>query len=141
MNNRRRVFDALCTRDWWPLPELIEVTGTTAAQAYMRDLRKAQYGGFRIEKRKGPDGTWQYRLDRTHIVPERTRLIDHPSQRLAWKDAATGARPVLSALVTVDARRQFGEPAGPARAARLALLDVLLQHGYLEPADMRERLR
>ena len=138
MGHHIRVFEALCAQEWCSEQELIAVTGTSAATAYLRDLRKPQWGGFHIEGRRDPDGIYRFHLDRADLVPERICLVAHPKPHLAWKNAAAVSRPVLATLINVAAQRRVGTVRN---TARLAVLNALVQHGYLEPDDLREWLR
>jgi len=62
-----RVFTALRSGFWFTLREIENMTGDPQASisAQLRHLRKPEFGGYIIEKRRrGRDGngTWEYRL-------------------------------------------------------------------------------
>lgn len=61
----RLVATALADGQWWTLQELVDRTGASEGTvgARARDLRKQQYGGYDIERRKGPErGVKLYRV-------------------------------------------------------------------------------
>ena len=61
----QKVFFILLDGQWHGLKELRQVAGS-GADSRLRDLRKAQFGGFTIKGRRDPEkpasGCWQYRL-------------------------------------------------------------------------------
>jgi len=58
------VFNLLATGGWWTLRDLAEsVDGSEAGvSARLRDLRKAKFGGYLVERRRVEGGLWEYRL-------------------------------------------------------------------------------
>ncbi len=60
-----RVLEALKDHDWHTLDALEKVTEAPQASisARIRDLRKAKFGGYRVERRYLHDGLWEYRLE------------------------------------------------------------------------------
>ena len=63
----KRVHDCMADGRWRTLTEIADATGDPAASvsAQLRNLRKARFGGFAIEKRARGDrerGLWEYRL-------------------------------------------------------------------------------
>ena len=64
----KRVHDCMADGRWRTLTEIAEATGDPAASvsAQLRNLRKARFGGFVIEKRARGDrsrGLFEYRLN------------------------------------------------------------------------------
>jgi len=62
-----RVRDVtLGSLNWWTLGELACVTGYPEASvsARLRDLRKAKFGGFNVERKYVSRGLWAYRVTR-----------------------------------------------------------------------------
>lgn len=59
-----RVFKAMQSGEWRTLREIAEETHDPEASvsARLRDLRKPEFGGFRVERRFVYRGLWQYRL-------------------------------------------------------------------------------
>ncbi len=49
---------------WLTLAQIEDCTGSPQASisARLRDLRKAQFGGFRVQRRRRTAGTWEYRV-------------------------------------------------------------------------------
>lgn len=49
---------------WVTLGALRSVVGgsDSGVSARVRDLRKAQFGGYTVERRRLPNGVWQYRI-------------------------------------------------------------------------------
>jgi len=49
---------------WWTLAELADRAGCAeqSASARVRDLRKERFGGFTVERRRGEQGVYLYRL-------------------------------------------------------------------------------
>lgn len=60
----------LADGEWWTLPALREASrarydaqdSEAGLSARIRDLRKAKFGGHRVEHRRRSDGLWEYRL-------------------------------------------------------------------------------
>lgn len=54
------------THDWWTLHELAKTTGFPEASvsARLRDLRKAKFGGYNVERKYVDRGIWAYRVTR-----------------------------------------------------------------------------
>ena len=52
---------------WHTLAYIQSIAGGTEAScsARLRDLRKARFGGYRVERRHVSDGLWEYRVLRT----------------------------------------------------------------------------
>jgi hypothetical protein len=52
---------------WRTLSEILAIIGSGAessVSARLRDLRKAKFGGYRVERRRrGSGGTWEYRVE------------------------------------------------------------------------------
>ncbi len=57
-----RVYDRLSNGQWWTLSELHNYAGGSeaAVSARIRDLRKPQFGGYRIERMRLEDGLCVY---------------------------------------------------------------------------------
>ena len=61
----RRVYDLMRDGEWRTLRALSARTGDPEASvsARLRDLRKAKFGGFTVDRRRAADGgTFEYRL-------------------------------------------------------------------------------
>jgi hypothetical protein len=63
----RRVYDLMADAAWRTLAEIAAATGDPEASvsARLRDLRKAKFGGYAVERRRrgdGRSGVWEYRL-------------------------------------------------------------------------------
>ena len=52
--------------EWWTLAHLAETTGYPEASvsARLRDLRKAKFGGYNVERKYVERGIWAYRVTR-----------------------------------------------------------------------------
>ena len=63
----RRVYALMADGQWRTLREVSRATGGTEASvsARLRDLRKAKFGGYRVERRRVGGGLHEYRLDLT----------------------------------------------------------------------------
>jgi hypothetical protein len=66
----QRVFDLMKDGEWRTLSDIYRATGDPEASvsARLRDLRKAKFGGFSVERRREGDprdGIYLYRLDVT----------------------------------------------------------------------------
>lgn len=65
---QRRVFDVVADTEWRTLAQIAQATGDPEASvsARLRDLRKPEFGGLNIERRRraGSEsrGVWEYRL-------------------------------------------------------------------------------
>lgn len=59
------VLDLMRDGRWRTLAEIAEhVDGSEAGvSARLRDLRKARFGGYEVEKRRRTESLWEYRLD------------------------------------------------------------------------------
>lgn len=59
-----RVYNAMSDGKWRTLSLIAAVTRDPEASisARLRDLRKPEFGGFKIDKAYAGDGLWQYRL-------------------------------------------------------------------------------
>jgi hypothetical protein len=69
-----RVWYAMRDGAWWTLAGLAECTGDPEASvsARMRDLRKPQFGGHQVDRRRvGDSGVFQYRLTANPITGDR----------------------------------------------------------------------
>lgn len=53
---------------WLSLAQIEDCTGYPQASisARLRDLRKEQFGGFRVQRRRRSAGTWEYRVTARH---------------------------------------------------------------------------
>lgn len=65
----RRVYDLMRDGTWRTLREIAAATGDPEASvsARLRDLRKAAFGGFTVERRRRGEpkaGIWEYRLSK-----------------------------------------------------------------------------
>jgi predicted transcriptional regulator len=75
----------LVQNDWKTLAEIREALGfpESSISAQLRHLRKRQFGGYRVEKRRrNGKGTWEYRV----LPPEKlvdVSLFDEPTMRSA----------------------------------------------------------
>ena len=51
-------------RSWQTLQEIATATGFPEASvsAQLRHLRKQRFGGYRVEKQRRTEGTWEYRV-------------------------------------------------------------------------------
>jgi len=60
----RRVFDVMRDGDWYRLRALADKVGASEASvsARIRDLRKAKFGGYDVDRRNRGGGVWEYRL-------------------------------------------------------------------------------
>lgn len=58
-----RVFSVLKDKNWHTLRELADKAGCseTCASARVRDLRKHQHGGWKVEREYVDAGLWRYR--------------------------------------------------------------------------------
>jgi hypothetical protein len=60
-----KVYNAMKSSKWYTLYELEHATGCPGASvsARIRDFRKPKFGEHTVERRRrGPGGTWEYRL-------------------------------------------------------------------------------
>jgi hypothetical protein len=59
-----RVFAFMSDGQWHTIPEVAEACGgtQTSVSARIRDLRKEQRGGHKVEAEHVHDGLWRYRL-------------------------------------------------------------------------------
>ena len=59
-----KVQEAMSEGWWWSLEALAKKTGAPEASvsARVRDLRKAKFGGFEIERQRTDSGLWLYRM-------------------------------------------------------------------------------
>ena len=55
---------------WHSLSEIREATGIAeaSASARLRDLRKAKFGGYTIDRRRRSPGTFEYRMMRPCVI-------------------------------------------------------------------------
>ena len=53
----RRVFELMQDGKWWTIRELADVADCSdqSASARLRDLRKARFGGFKVDRRRWKD--------------------------------------------------------------------------------------
>lgn len=60
----QRVWECVKDGSWWTLPELAAAArGSEAAvSARLRDLRKPEWGGHKVEREHVGGGLWRYRL-------------------------------------------------------------------------------
>ena len=58
------VYDVMRDSRWRTLQDIANLTGEPAPSisARLRDLRKARFGGFQVEREYISDGIWHYRL-------------------------------------------------------------------------------
>lgn len=68
------VKDLMSDEKWRTLREIEDLTGYTSASisARLRDLRKAKFGGYEVERRIRGDrshGLFEYRVKRLSILP------------------------------------------------------------------------
>ena len=61
---KKVVFEVLSDGRWWTLAELEEETGFPQASisARIRDLRKPEFGGYKVLGRRRTTATWEYKL-------------------------------------------------------------------------------
>lgn len=61
-----KAFMLLYPGCWWTLDEIRKFTGYPEASvsARLRDLRKARFGGYTVERRYVERGIWAYRVTR-----------------------------------------------------------------------------
>jgi predicted transcriptional regulator len=85
-HQQERIRDWMLTQnDWKTLAEIHEALGypESSISAQLRHLRKRQFGGYRVEKRRrSGKGTWEYRV----LPPEKlvdVSLVDEPTVRSA----------------------------------------------------------
>lgn len=99
----RRVFDAICDRQWHSLSELSATTGDPEASvsARLRDLRKVKFGGWRIESERFSGGWFRYRLAGKNELAEVEQVVRRNSLRFR----------VAAAEQTVDAVKQLAQRA------------------------------
>lgn len=59
-----RVLEATSDGKWNTLDTIAEITGDPPASvsARLRDLRKAKFGAYLVERRYFKDGLWEYRV-------------------------------------------------------------------------------
>ena len=79
--NTVRTFMLRNIGDWYTLAELHGELGFPEASisARLRDLRKAAFGSFIVERRRRRQGTWEYRV--APLTPQ--AALFQPSQRPA----------------------------------------------------------
>lgn len=58
------VWEVMRDRQWHTLSEIAERAGCpqASASARLRDLRKAEFGGYCIERQYAQQGLWRYRI-------------------------------------------------------------------------------
>lgn len=58
------VKEVMRDHDWHTLAELSHKAGgsTASVSARLRDLRKARFGGYQVERRYVSEGLWEYRI-------------------------------------------------------------------------------
>ena len=135
MNLRHQVFELLKSEDrWWSLAELQAATGSPAPDAYVRDLRKPKFGGFRIAWRK--EGR-AYRLDRSYLWPERELLVYKPARRW-YGDPVPDHAALKAALRRVEMARQDRRRNPRAlEDCRHEVLSMLVRDGFLTRASVQ----
>ncbi len=60
-----QVRDLMSDGKWRTLPQITEAIGATSdasVSARLRDLRKAKFGGYQVERRYVVAGIWEYRV-------------------------------------------------------------------------------
>lgn len=59
-----KVRSLMADEQWRTLSEIVLVVGGSEAgvSARLRDLKKEQFGSFRVQKRNTGNGLWQYRV-------------------------------------------------------------------------------
>jgi hypothetical protein len=63
-HQQQRVYDAMCDGQWRTLAQIHDLTGDPEASisARLRDFRKVQMGGHRVDHERVAKGLWRYRL-------------------------------------------------------------------------------
>jgi hypothetical protein len=94
---------------WLSLREIAGITGDPEASisARLRDLRKKEFGGYNVERRRraGATGTWEYRLGEGDPEPEPPRRMLRSG---FLKGLMFAARILIAADDLADAKRKLG---------------------------------
>lgn len=146
MNVRERVYAVLTDGAWHSEEELTRRCRTASPGAWARDLRKPQFGGFRIQYRR-LNGTAEYRLDPDSITPEGASRVGKPRSSALQEAAGAGAPvsrplnrgPIVRWLSSVE--DGFREKPLGLYQKRLGLVDALIRFEYLEPLTLTVWLR
>ena len=58
------IFDFMKSGEWWTLSAISDATGEPEASisARLRDFRKVEFGGHKVERQYVDKGLWKYRL-------------------------------------------------------------------------------
>lgn len=82
-----KVYAVMLDGDWHSLSGLEMAIGLTATQtaisARLRDLRKPRFGGNTIERHRGDDGLWFYKMTtRFPLLDGKDRTLDPPADTI-----------------------------------------------------------
>ena len=132
---------------WLPIPEFMaawakhpkgsRLSSISAASATIRDLRKPRYGGFKIKAALLPDGHERYclELDPKFTLEMGEAALFHEARPPTTVAGSEGGR-IRAIMASV--RKVWGtEGGGGLRLARLEVLELLVDNGVLEYADIK----
>lgn len=79
-----RVRDAMLDGKWRTFSQISEITGDPepSISAQLRHLRKPEFGGYDVDKRKLPSGLWEYRVTDGATMPP--FQLSAAKRRFAW---------------------------------------------------------
>ena len=79
-----RVRDAMLDGEWRTFSQISDITGDPepSISAQLRHLRKPEFGGYDVDKRKLPSGLWEYRVTEGATMPP--FQFSAAKRRFAW---------------------------------------------------------
>ena len=79
-----RVRDAMLDGKWRTFSEISLITSDPepSISAQLRHLRRAEFGGYNVDKRKLSSGLWEYRVTEGVTMPP--FQLSAPRRRFAW---------------------------------------------------------